>query len=285
VGQGRAAETTVFGTKMKAELLGHDQDIKSFFGFLPKSDRLTRNQCSDTKQSKMNLSFASLLHTFVSAVSLTLVSAHSIQAESHQMLRIALLDGEEISYAGDPQRPNYVVLEELIPRILSGVSVSTQYFDVGTQKADETWIDAEDILAFKPDLVLMHWSAFRPPEGEEHCVTDGSAKRRGCAQEIVDLLSSVLAGSENLVSFVIYSRSSTLCTNGRRSGLINLMNDNDPLSEQVGLMAMTSIARGTEFGTRRVQRDMKALILHMSGIESRGFDAADINGGLCLLKG
>ena len=63
----------------------------------------------------------------------------------------------------------------------------------------------------------------------------------------------------------------------------NLIAGGDALANRIGLIALTNIARGVDFSSREVQRDLKSLVLHMTQIKPRKFSNANIRDGLCLL--
>jgi hypothetical protein len=199
------------------------------------------------------------------------------------------VDSHEISYPAHNRIKNYALLAKVLPVLLGRTfDVSVTYVDALHQD-QYAWPDADTIAASKPDIVILHWSAFKE-EGGGDCNPDprnGSPAQHRCAERFVSLIVGVASRLNPSAAFIIYSRQPTLCLRGFKNNFYLLMQSDATardahLERRIALMAVTKAARGASLASAQSETDLKAVIESFQG-PKRPFTANNLQ-GLCLLS-
>ena len=155
--------------------------------------------------------------------------------------RVAVVDTENLPYPGNPIPNRDLIRDEVVSRIfpqsetrLFSVRLSTEN---GSYSAD---LEGQDILAFNPDFVLVHWTSFPPPEGLGYCVPKGAEGSRNCAAQALAFLFSIHRANPE-ASIIIYSRARNLCVSDFQFSLARLLIERISDDEEVVGAFMQSI--------------------------------------------
>jgi hypothetical protein len=203
-------------------------------------------------------------------------------------LGIVVVDSRDIAYRAHNGVKNHVLLEKTLPLILERrFAVRTSHVDV-LRANRNVWPDADTIAASKPDVVILHWSAFTMQGGQ--CNPDpkqATRAQRGCAQRLLRLIAEVSRLLDQKVSFIIYSRQPTLCEQGFKNQVYLMLREDlaaheARLERRIGLLAISRTAREGSLGSAQTQADMKAMILAFKDPEMP-LRANNLQ-GICLLS-
>lgn len=211
-----------------------------------------------------------------------------LSAQSDGVTRIAIVDGNSLAYENNRPKSNHEVWAQLLPQLLQEQTVEVQYFDIGLPNRENTWVQPSDIVSFKPNLVIMHWSTFGVAKGVQFCRPFGRPKSEHCSQRLLQFMDAVFVGSPN-VRFLAYSRAGNLCRSGYLRNLGSQIGKTfvqDRFSDRLGVILFTKASgRGPGFSSERSQRDINSIVRHLSGLQDYNFLPTDARDGLCMYEG
>jgi len=209
--------------------------------------------------------------------------AAGIRTES---LRIVIIDGNTVVYKAHKPKTNAQVLMEILPGLFPDRQVVSTYVPINDHP-NLSLIDADTVMPFKPELVLVHWSAFAQngkfcglPADEFTKVAQ--TRPPGCASELLKLMITV---HETLgAKFIVYSRRPDLCKETFGRAIYDMLpNAQRDFADSVGLMSMNlHSSRKANFMERKSKVDLKDLSRRLFG--QRNSLRVDKNDGLCLLS-
>ncbi|MEJ8574157.1 hypothetical protein [Microbaculum marinum] len=205
--------------------------------------------------------------------------------------RIAILDGEVIAYGDGP--PNWVVLRDtVLPAIFPRKVLTIKHFDVSAPDAAGAWINAATVAAFEPDLILAHWSAFKPPRGQDYCDITTNRKGQECAIRLLETLNDARGRDGSKAKIVIYSRKPNLCFTGTQNGFEAAVDKSSggtpgrglsPLLGTTGFMTMTPAPDRNVFSAAGVPSALLRLVRYLNCPAQNSLFGWDLTSGLCAL--
>ncbi len=219
---------------------------------------------------------------------LALISAASMSLAETAPVRVALVDTENLSYPGNPTPNRELIRDQVLPFIFLDREV--RFFsarlsaDDGTYSAD---FEGNDIVTLSPDVVLIHWTSFPPPEGLDFCAPKGAEGPRNCAAQILAFLFSLHRENPE-AKFMIYSRADNICGSIFQASLERLLrqriSDDEAVvaafMQKIGFMVMRSRLGRENFSDDEVTASIRRLADLLSSNRIPLLEA-DPRDGLC----
>lgn len=207
-------------------------------------------------------------------------------------VRVALVDTVNLAYDGNPTPNRELIRDRVLPEIFPEAEVGL--FSAQLSEEDGTYsaeLGGTDIVGFRPDVVLVHWTSFPPPEGLDFCAPKGAEGHRNCAARILEFLASIHREYPE-ARFMVYSRARNLCVSEYQLSLGRLLrqriSDDDAevtaFMQKVGFMVMRPNLGRENFSDDGVIPSIRRLAGLLSGDRIPLF-RSDPSDGLCGWNG
>ena len=212
---------------------------------------------------------------------------HDTIFEKAKQPRVVVMDGHGIAYPPHKPLNNRQVLQSVLPELGGRPQLHVVQLDIYSGWYHPQWIVDEE-----PDLVVFHWSAFEKAKLDQEkdvVICNAAINNNDCAGLIVDLIKQIwLDSPENRKpGFLIYSRSSIICSESFIGGLRKLFGRSLQFGNNVGLVSMSMQTRQENFKSPRARRDLRAMVRHLLGRPNLFGDPDRLRlnsaQGLCLL--